>query len=63
MNHSVLGGRGRQSHQWPAAYENVIWNAQKARGSDSEGYRTEFIKLVETAKAPARAGKTPPRDS
>ncbi len=46
-----------------AAYENVLENAKKAKGSDSEGYRAEFIKLVETVKELVKAGQKPAKDT
>ncbi|MFN8259095.1 MAG: von Willebrand factor type A domain-containing protein [Bacteroidales bacterium] len=33
-----------------AGYEQVISQAENARGTDSDGYRAEFIRLVKTAK-------------
>lgn len=33
-----------------SAYDEVIRLARQARGSDDEGYRAEFVRLVETAK-------------
>ena len=33
-----------------ASFEHVIESAKKAKGLDDEGYRSEFIKLVKTAK-------------
>lgn len=46
-----------------ATYENVIENARKAKGGDTEGYRAEFINLVETANSLVKAGKTAAKDS
>jgi Ca-activated chloride channel family protein len=37
-----------------ASYESVISLARKAKGSDEEGYRSEFIKLVESAQLLAK---------
>ncbi len=39
-----------------ASFENVVAMAKKAKGSDEEGYRAEFIKLVESADALAKNG-------
>ena len=50
-------------HKGAAAYENVIRNAREARGSDTEGYRAEFIKLVGAVKALVKTGETAPKDS
>jgi len=38
-----------------ASYENVIDLAQKARGEDGEGYRAEFIRLVQSAQMLAKS--------
>ncbi|MEM6299101.1 MAG: YfbK domain-containing protein, partial [Bacteroidota bacterium] len=37
-----------------ATYKQVLELAQSAKGTDEEGYRTEFIKLVKDAKALSR---------
>jgi Ca-activated chloride channel family protein len=37
-----------------ASYKNVIATAKKSKGSDEQGYRSEFIRLVENAQALAR---------
>lgn len=37
-------------HQGDITYNQVIKLAQKAKGTDQQGYRAEFIKLVETAQ-------------
>jgi Ca-activated chloride channel family protein len=38
-----------------SSYDNVISLAKKAKGSDEEGYRSEFIRLVESAQMLAKA--------
>jgi Ca-activated chloride channel homolog len=38
-----------------ASYENVLQLARTARGDDEEGYRREFIELVEGAKLLAKS--------
>lgn len=38
-----------------ASYDNVLSLARKAKGSDEEGYRSEFIRLVESAQMLAKA--------
>ncbi|MFC1834040.1 von Willebrand factor type A domain-containing protein [Thermodesulfobacteriota bacterium] len=50
-------------HKGDAAYENVIKVAQGARGVDKEGYRADFIKLVEAVKALVKSGKIAANDS
>ena len=34
----------------PLSYDDVIGQAQAARGDDAFGYRTEFVQLVRKAK-------------
>lgn len=43
-----------------ASFENVILMARKAKGNDDEGYRSEFIRLAESAQMLAKT-KTPER--
>ena len=43
LRHSAFKGN--------ANYEQVIGLARKAKGSDDEGYRAEFIRLVESASS------------
>jgi Ca-activated chloride channel family protein len=38
-----------------ASFENVLEIARKAKGKDDEGYRAEFIKLVENAESLSKA--------
>ncbi|MGB3007713.1 MAG: von Willebrand factor type A domain-containing protein [Chitinophagaceae bacterium] len=38
-----------------ASYDNVLSLARKAKGNDDEGYRSEFIRLVESAQLLAKA--------
>jgi len=42
-----------------ASFDNVIALARKAKGTDEEGYRSEFIKLAENAQLLARAKPEP----
>ena len=42
-----------------ASYEEVIALARKAKGPDPEGYRAEFIRLVESAGSLAKGRKAP----
>ena len=44
-----------------ASYADVISLARKAKGNDEEGYRSEFIRLVESAQMLAK-GKAEPKD-
>lgn len=44
-----------------ASYTDVISLARKAKGNDEEGYRSEFIRLVESAQLLAK-GKPEPKD-
>lgn len=37
-------------HKGSASYKHVLEQARTSKGSDAEGYRAEFIKLVETAE-------------
>ena len=39
-----------------ASFENVAAMAKRAKGNDDEGYRAEFIRLVENASALAKGG-------
>jgi Ca-activated chloride channel family protein len=39
-----------------ASYDNVVAMAKKAKGDDAEGYRAEFIKMVESASDLAKNG-------
>ncbi|MEI9910819.1 MAG: YfbK domain-containing protein [Bacteroidota bacterium] len=39
-----------------ASFENVAAMAKKAKGNDEEGYRAEFIRLVENVSALAKGG-------
>jgi Ca-activated chloride channel family protein len=43
-----------------ASFGNVAAMARKAKGSDEEGYRSEFIRLVESAGALAKGSKKEP---
>ena len=43
-----------------ASYDNIIKTAKKAKGNDDEGYRSEFIRLVESAQLLAKGNKTEP---
>lgn len=43
-----------------ASYDNIIKVAKKAKGNDEEGYRSEFIRLVESAQLLAKGNKTEP---
>jgi Ca-activated chloride channel family protein len=45
-----------------ASYDNVIRMAKKARGSDDEGYRSEFIRLAESAQLLAKGNKEQPTE-
>ena len=40
-----------------ASFDNVIRLAKKAKGTDEEGYRSEFIRLVESAQLLAKENK------
>jgi Ca-activated chloride channel family protein len=40
-----------------ASYDNVLKTARKAKGTDTEGYRAEFIKLAEGAQQLAKNSK------
>ena len=42
-----------------ASFSNVISMAKKAKGNDDEGYRSEFIRLVESAQMLAKASPEP----
>ena len=42
-----------------ASYSSVVEMARKARGNDDEGYRSEFIRLVESAQLLAKAKPEP----
>ena len=39
-----------QKYKGDSNYDNIISRATDALGEDEEGYRTEFISLVEIAK-------------
>jgi len=43
-----------------ASFDNVIKMARKAKGNDEEGYRAEFIRLVESAQMLAKGNKPDP---
>jgi Ca-activated chloride channel family protein len=43
-------------HRGSATFDRVIALARGARGADPEGYRTEFVTLVETARDLSRSG-------
>ncbi|HRF20431.1 MAG TPA: DUF3520 domain-containing protein, partial [Chitinophagaceae bacterium] len=43
-----------------ASYDNVLNLARKAKGYDEEGYRSEFVRLVESARLLAK-GKPEPK--
>lgn len=45
-----------------ASFENVISLARKSKGTDEEGYRTEFIRMVENAQSLAKAKPGPGAD-
>lgn len=45
-----------------ASFDNIIKMARKAKGSDEEGYRAEFIRLVESAQMLAKGNKTEPAE-
>jgi Ca-activated chloride channel family protein len=40
-----------------ASFDNVLTLAKKAKGNDEEGYRSEFIRLVESAQLLAKENK------
>ena len=40
-----------------ASYDNIIKASKKAKGNDEEGYRSEFIRLVENAQLLAKGNK------
>lgn len=42
-----------------ASYDNVLNLARKAKGNDEEGYRSEFIRLVESARLLAKGQPAP----
>ena len=39
------------SHKQQADFESLIKRAKVSKGQDDEGYRAEFIKIAENAKA------------
>src|SRR5690606_13733941 len=39
------------SHKQQANFDSLIQRAKKSKGKDDEGYRAEFIKIAENAKA------------
>ena len=41
-----------------ASFSDVVRLARKAKGNDEEGYRSEFIRLVESAEMLARGNKS-----
>lgn len=43
-----------------ASFDNIIKAAKKAKGNDEEGYRSEFIRLVESAQLLAKGNKEEP---
>ncbi len=43
-----------------ASFDNIIKMARKAKGNDDEGYRSEFIRLVESAQMLAKGNKPEP---
>lgn len=45
-----------------ASFDNVVKMAKKAKGNDEEGYRSEFIRLVESAQMLAKGNKTEPTE-
>jgi Ca-activated chloride channel homolog len=45
-----------------SSFESVLRMARNAKGKDEEGYRTEFIKLVESAQALVKSVKPAERD-
>lgn len=45
-----------------SSFDNIIRMAKKAKGNDEEGYRSEFIRLVESAQLLAKANKTGPAE-
>ncbi|HKZ66021.1 MAG TPA: von Willebrand factor type A domain-containing protein [Chitinophagaceae bacterium] len=45
-----------------ASFDNIINAAKKAKGNDDEGYRSEFIRLVESAQLLAKGNKTEPAE-
>jgi Ca-activated chloride channel family protein len=45
-------------HKGQASYDLVLKLAREARGQDPEGYRTEFISMVERARALSAGGET-----
>jgi Ca-activated chloride channel homolog len=42
-----------------ASFDNVLSLARKAKGNDEEGYRSEFVRLVESAQMLAKAKPEP----
>jgi Ca-activated chloride channel family protein len=44
-------------HKGRSSYADVLSRARSARGEDEEGYRTEFVRLVEMAATLARHGE------
>ena len=45
-----------------ASFDNVVKMAKKAKGHDDEGYRSEFIRLVESAQMLAKSNKAEPAE-
>ncbi|MES1223721.1 MAG: YfbK domain-containing protein, partial [Bacteroidota bacterium] len=45
-----------------ASFEDVLRMAAKAKGHDEEGYRSEFVRLVENAESLTKNTKSYPVD-
>ena len=45
-----------------SSFDNIISMAKKAKGNDDEGYRSEFIRIVESAQLLAKENKTGPAE-
>lgn len=45
-----------------SSFENVLSLARKAKGNDEEGYRSEFVRLVESAQMLAKGKPEPMRN-
>ena len=45
-----------------ASFNSVVEMARKARGNDDEGYRSEFIRLVESAQLLAKSKPEPKKN-
>ena len=48
-------------HAGDASFASVTARARRFRGEDEEGYRAEFIRLIEVASLLARQERTPRR--